>query len=130
MNVIKFQTFVIFIEFCCGIVFGILGGYLYSFFDTKDLLASVANTFLCAFVASLIGIELVGYFHLRALGRLKQFGTAIFYSFLGLVSFLILYIVIYELTFRLIPHYLSSVILPVLLPIAGGVMGFNLKIRK
>ena len=77
-----------------------------------------------------IGIGLVGFFYLKQINRTADFGESMLLSFLGLIGFLILYAIINSLTFKLIPHYLSSVLLPIILPMTGGVIGFNYKTRK
>ena len=126
----KSTTIFISLEYISGLVFAILGMYTYSLFDTASLMASVFNTFISAFASILFGIGIIGFFHLRVLRRLNLFGVALLYSFLGLLSFIIVYLLINALTFGLVPYYLSSVALPILLPLSGAVMGFNLRIRK
>lgn len=113
------------LEIIFGLGFGILGGYIFSFFDRADITASVFNTFMIVFASMIIGVLLVGYFHFKVIDRLNDFGKAIGWSFLGLIAFLILYIGINALTFKLLPHYISSVILPIVLPVLGTVIGLN-----
>lgn len=115
----------IFLEFIFGLGFGILGGRLFSLFDNWDLFTSVLFTFMVIFVTIPVGVGLVGYFHLRHLGRQKDFGQAFLLSILGLIGFVVVYLIFNSLTFRLIPHYVNSVLLPILLPLAGTVVGFN-----
>jgi ABC-type Na+ efflux pump permease subunit len=73
----------------------------------------------------IMGILLVGYFHFRAINRLNDFSKAIGLSFLGLIAFFILYIIVNALAFKILPHYLSSVILPIIMPVIGAVTGLN-----
>jgi len=120
----------IFLEFISGLAFGILGGLIFSLFDNWDLFASVLFTFIVIFLTIPVGVGLVGYFHLRSLGRQKDFGQAFLLSILGLIGFVLVYIVFNSFTFRLIPHYVSSVLLPILLPLTGAVIGFNYRITK
>jgi len=120
----------IFLELISGLVFGILGGLLFSQFDRWDLFLSVLFTFLVIFLSMPVGVGLVGYFHLRNLGRLKDFGQAFLSSILGLIGFVLLYLIFNAFTFRIIPHYISSGLLPVLLPLTGTVIGFNYRILK
>ena len=120
----------IILEFVFGLAFGLLGGYIFSFFDKWDLYYSVMFTFLSVFASTLIGIGLVGFFYLKQINRTADFGESMLLSFFGLIGFLILYAIITSLTFRLIPHYLSSVLLPIILPMTGGVIGFNYKTRN
>lgn len=124
------QPIFVTLEFIFGLGFGILGGYVFSFFDKADITASVFNTFVIAFISMIIGVALVGYFHYRAIDRLNEFGKAIGWCFLGLLVFLILYIIVNALTFRILPHYISSVILPILMPVTGAVIGLNYIIFK
>lgn len=118
----------IFLELIFGLGFGILGGLLFSLFDNWDLFASVLFTFIVIFLTIPVGVGLVGYFHLRQLGRQKDFGQAFLLSILGLIGFIVVYIIFDLFTGRLIPHYVSSVLLPILLPLIGAVMGFNYRI--
>lgn len=119
------QPIFVVLEFISGLGFGILGGYVFSFFDKADITASVFNTFAIAFISMIIGVVLVGYFHYKAINRLNEFGKATGLCFLGLFAFLILYIIVNALTFRILPHYISSVILPIIMPLIGSVIGLN-----
>lgn len=119
------QSIFVTLEFIFGLGFGILGGYIFSFFDKADITASVFNTFVIAFISMMAGVVLIGYFHYRAIDRLNEFGKAIGCCFLGLLVFLILYVVVNALTFKVLPHYISSVILPIVMPVAGAVVGLN-----
>jgi uncharacterized membrane-anchored protein len=119
------QSIFVALEFVFGIGFAILGGHIFSFFDHGDIAVSVFNTFVVAFISMMVGVVMMGYFHYRTIDRLKEFGKAIGWCFLGLLIFLILYIVITALTFKLLPHYVSSVILPIVMPVAGAVIGMN-----
>lgn len=112
-------------EFVFGLGFGILGGHAFSFFNQMDIAASVLGTFAIAFISMMAGVSLIGYFHYRAIDKLKDFGKSIGYCFLGLMVFLILYIVVNALTFKVLPHYISSVILPIAMPVVGAVIGLN-----
>jgi hypothetical protein len=129
-NVKLRQRIFVTLELLFGLGFGILAGYVFSFFDKADMTASVFNTFMTVFIAMMIGVVLIGYFHFRAMNRLSEFGKAVGWCFLGLLAFLILYIILNALTFRILPHYISSVILPVIMPVAGAVMGLNYVLIK
>ena len=120
----------IILEFFFGMAFGILSVYIFSFYNKFSLFSLILYTFLTIYASALFGIGIIGFFHLKQNGRVKDFGHAIFYSFIGLIAFLIIYIIINALTFKLIPYYISSVLLPVILPIIGAVIGFNYKIFK
>lgn len=119
------QPIFVTLEFIFGLGFGILGSYVFSFFDKANITASVFNTFMIAFISMIAGVVLVGYFHYRAIDRLSEFGKAIGWCFLGLLAFLILYTIVNALTFKLLPYYISSVVLPIIMPVAGAVIGLN-----
>lgn len=113
------------LEILSGLGFGILGSYLFSFDDNSDIAASIFNTFVIGFISMLVGVVFIGYFHYRVTDRLNEFGNAIGWCFLGLVMFLIFYIIVNTLTFKLLPHYVSSIILPLIMPVIGAVIGMN-----
>ena len=118
----------IILEFIAGFIFGVLGGYAFSFFDRYNRLdTSIVLALTCAFVTLLIGVGIIGYIHLKKLGRLKYFGQSIAFSLLGLVVFVLLYILIKLVADQALPYYMGSFLLPILLPLTGAVLGFNLK---
>jgi hypothetical protein len=118
----------IILEFIAGFVFGVLGGYAFSFFDRyNNLDTSIALAFASAFIASLIGVGVIGYLHLKKMGRARYFGESVVFSLLGLVAFVLLYILIELLTYRILPYYIGSFLLPIILPLTGAVLGFNYK---
>ena len=118
----------IILEFIAGFVFGVLGGYAFSFFDRyNDLDTSIALAFASAFIALLIGVGVIGYIHLRKIGRAKYFGRSVVFSLLGLTVFVLLYILIELLTYQVLPYYIGSFLLPIILPLTGAVLGFNFK---
>lgn len=118
------------LEAISGLVFAILGGYIFSFFDKGHITASVINTFLVIFISIIIGIGIVGYFHLRSIEMLAYYGKSMVFSFIGLIVFLLIYIIIVSLSFEFLPYYISSVVMPVILPLIGAVVGFNLLTLK
>lgn len=125
MTKIKNRGYII-LEFLFGLSFGTMGGLLFSSFDKwSDPFYSIFFSFITVYVTILTGVGLVGYFHLKNLKRQKDFGQALSLSTLGLIGFVVLYILLNSITFRLIPHYVSSVLLPILLPLIGAVLGFN-----
>jgi len=115
----------IFLEAISGLGFAFFGTYLFSFFDKGHITASVFKTFLIIFLSVIIGIGLVGYIHLKSIDKQTIFGKSMIYCCVGLIVFLILYIFINSLTFDYLPHYISSVIMPVLIPLTGAMLGFN-----
>ena len=69
----KSSIFII-LEFIAGFVFGVLGGYAFSFFDRyNNLNTSIVLAFTSAFIALLIGVGVIGYIHLKKIGRAKIF---------------------------------------------------------
>lgn len=118
----------IILEFIAGFIFGVLGGYAFSFFNRFNRLdTSIVLALTCAFIALLIGVGIIGYIHLKKLGRLEYFGQSIAFSLLGLVAFILLYILIKLLADQVLPYYIDSFLLPILLPLVGAVLGFNYK---
>jgi len=118
----------IILEFIAGFVFGVLGGYAFSFFNRYNSLdTSIVLAFTSAFIALLIGVGIIGYLHLTRIGRAKYFGRSVAFSLLGLVLFVVLYIFIELLTNQALPYYLGSFLLPIILPLTGAVLGFNFK---
>jgi len=129
MTTLKNFGFII-LELLAGLGIGILGGVLFSLIDKWDLFYSVLFTFISIFLAIPAGVGLVGYFHLRYLNRQKDFGQAFLLSILGLIVFILVYLILDSVAFGFIPHYLSSVVLPIFLPLMGTVIGFNFQIAR
>ena len=112
--------------FSLGLVFV----YIFPQSGKGHLGQSIINTFIIIFFGVIVGIAIVGYFHCKVIGKLNKFPKAVALSFVGLIFFLFLYILQNFLTFGFLPHYLSSVVLPVLFSIFGAVLGFNYALRK
>jgi uncharacterized protein YacL len=122
------RIFFIILEFLSGLGFGILGTYIFSFFDKWDLLDSVLFTFMALFASMLTGIGLVGYVYLKRINKLSEFVISMVLSFVGLIIFLLLYIMLSSL----IPYltfYKLNPLLAIVLPMTGAVIGFNFKTR-
>jgi hypothetical protein len=121
----KNSIFII-LEFIAGFVFGVLGGYAFSFFNRyNDLGTSMVLALTSAFISLLVGVAIIGFIYLKSRGRVKEFGPSILLSLLGLIVFLIIYIGIDLLTDQLFPYFISSILLPITLPLIGAVLGFN-----
>jgi Ca2+/Na+ antiporter len=121
----KSSIFII-LEFIARFVFGVLGGYAFSFFNRyNNLDTSIVLAFTSAFVALLLGVGIIGFIYLKRTGRVKDLGRSIALSLLGLILFLIICIVIELLAYQELPYYISSIILPIILPLTGAVLGFN-----
>jgi hypothetical protein len=116
------------LEFVFGLGFGITGGLLFSMFDTWDIFNSVLFTFIVIFVTIPVGVGMIGYFYLKQLGCQKDFGKSILLSILGLVGFVMLYLILDSFAFKSMSHYVSSILLPIILPSMGAVLGFNYKV--
>lgn len=120
------KSIFIILEFIAGFVFGVLGGYAFSFFNRyNDLGTSVVLALSSAFVSLLLGVGIVGFISLKRAGRAQDLGRSILLSLLGLIVFLIIYIGIDLLTDQLFPYFISSILLPIILPLTGAVLGFN-----
>jgi uncharacterized membrane protein YjfL (UPF0719 family) len=117
------------IEVLSGIGFGVAFAYISPFSGNGHLEQSITSTFISIFLGAIIGIAIPGYFHLMKIGKRKSFFKAMGLGVTGMVLFLILYILQNFLTFDYLPHYVSSIALPVILPIIGGVVGFNYNLR-
>jgi len=121
----KNSIFII-LEFIAGFAFGVLGGYAFSFLNRyNNLDTSIFLAFTSAFVSLLLGVAIIGFIYLKRAGRVKDLGRSILLSLLGLLAFLIIYILIDLLAYQALPYYLSSIILPIILPLTGAVLGFN-----
>lgn len=121
-------TIFVILEFIVGFAFGVLGGYAFSFFNRYNRLdTSIVLAFTSAFIALLIGVGMIGYIHLRKIGRAKYFRQSVIFSFFGLLVFVLLYVLIELLAYQPLPYYLGSFLLPILLPLTGAVLGFNFK---
>jgi uncharacterized membrane-anchored protein len=118
------------IEVLSGIGFGVAFAYFSPFSGKGHLEQSVISTFISIFLGAIIGIAMPGYFHCRKVGKQKSFFKAVGLGITGVVLFLVLYILQNFLTFDYLPHYVSSIALPVILPIIGGVIGFNYALRQ
>jgi len=118
----------IILEFIAGFIFGVLGGYAFSFFDRYNRLGtSIAMALTCAFIALLTGVGIIGYIHLKKIGRTKYFGQSIIFSLIGLIVFVLLYVLIKLMGYEPLPYFIRTILLPILLPLTGAVLGFNYK---
>lgn len=117
---------IIFKEVLAGLGLGFLGIMLFiSFFGKLDLLASILFGLITFYLFSSTGIFVVGYYYLKYDGRQKEFLKYTFRSFLGFILGLGLYFFLTILTFEQFSHYLSSNVLPIVLPFTGMILGFN-----
>jgi hypothetical protein len=121
----KNSIFII-LQFIAGFAFGILGGYAFSFFNRyNDLGTSIVLALTSAFVSLLLGVTIVGFIYLKRSGRVKDLGRSMLLSLVGLLVFLIIYIGIDLLASESLPYFISSILLPIILPLTGAVLGFN-----
>ncbi len=109
------------LQYIIGFSFAVGGIFLFSESDNSfSLNASIFYGFLIGFICMLIGVWLVGYFHLRVKHVVRRLPAAIALSLLGLLLFLFLDIFIDNF----LPSELGILIL--FLPLTGAVFGFNL----
>jgi uncharacterized membrane protein YjfL (UPF0719 family) len=108
----------------CGLALGLLGTYMYSTFFWHDLYMAVFYGFLIMYCGVIIGLAVPGYIYCLKIRQKRSFPGAVGWSVLGLLFFLLIYITQNTLTFRFFPYYISSIILPVILPLAGAILGF------
>jgi hypothetical protein len=124
---LKSPIFII-LEFIAGFVFGVLGGYAFSFlYRYNSLDTSIVLALTSAFIGLLIAVDIIGFIHLKKIGRTKYFGQSVIFSLLGLLVFVLLYILIELLAYQALPYYIGSFLLPILLPLTGAVLGFNFR---
>ena len=116
----------ILIEFIAGLCSGELGVYIFSFRQNHfDINSSIIYAFAVMLGSMFIGIWITGFFHIKKIGKLNSFGLSMFYTVIGSIVFLILYIILDILSFNIIPYFVSTVILPVFMTLSGAVIGFN-----
>jgi hypothetical protein len=108
------------LQFIAGIAFGIVGMLLLPEKDNWSLNTSIFYAVLFGFISMLIGVGVVGYFHLRKKGVARRFLIALMLSFAGSVLFLFPAIFIEEY----LPTQFGFV--AAILPLTGAVFGFNL----
>lgn len=118
------QLFFIILEFISGLGFSILAIYIYSVNSKVSLNTFVFNGLLIAYISMLLGIILIGYFHLKKLSSLKNFIAAIINCFAGFFLSVMLFIIL-SLIF-----YVSSFFVTILMPLVGAVLGFNFELFK
>jgi hypothetical protein len=125
---IKFELIIkeIFVGLACGLV----GVLIFSLFDPWDLYYSVMFGSIAGYLSMWTGIGVVGYLTLKKLGRQNEFTESIGLSFLGLIAAVGLYAILVSLTFKIHPYFISSFIMPIVLPLTGAILGFNYRLRK
>ena len=116
----KFTATFVLLQYIIGFAFAIIGMFLLPEPGEWSLQTSIFYSFLVSFFCMLLGVCLVGYFHLRLKKAMNRFGKAMALSFTGLLLFLLLYIFIE----RFLPSEFG--ILTFFLPLTGAVFGFNL----
>jgi hypothetical protein len=114
------QLIFVSLEVIIGTAFAIIAMYIFISFDKKDLFDSILYGFMIGFVAMILGIGLVGYFHCKYAGKLNEFGKAMAWCCLGILAAAVFDIVIGPFLFRNIHPFFS-----ILIPGAMAVTGFN-----
>jgi len=119
------------LELVSGVGIGILGTKLViPNKPTLDLNLSIITAFLTVMLFALIGIGIPGFIHSRIIDKKKFFGIGIGKASLGILIGLVLGGVLSTLTYGFLPYTISSFIIPVLIPILFGVIGFNKGIKS
>jgi hypothetical protein len=116
----KTTAIFIVLQFIAGFAFGIVGMFLLPERDNWSLNTSIFYTVLFGFISMLIGVGVVGYFHLRIKKVSKRFLIALMLSFAGSLFFLFLGVFIEEY----LPTQFGFVV--AILSLTGAVFGFNL----
>ena len=106
------------LQYIIGYIFTIVGMFLF-LDESNSLSASMFYSMLGGFIGMIVGVALVGYFHLRLKHVVHKFILAMMFS----VSGLLLFVLLYELTKKMLPKELDILLL--FLPLSGAVFGFN-----
>ena len=118
------------LELISGIGIGMLGTYLVTPSIPKyDLNLSIIIGFLTICAFALIGIGITGFFHSRMNAKNKNFGNGMLKATLGIIIGLVLGAILSALTYSFLPYQISSVYIPLLIPILCGVIGFNIGLK-
>jgi hypothetical protein len=117
------------IEALSGLIFGTILGELVWIYARGHINMMIIKSFSAVFIGVVIGIAIPGYIYCKKNSKVEKFIKAIGLSIAGLFAFLLMYIGLSALVFDLIPHYISSVAMPVVLPLTGAVLGFNVALK-
>jgi len=116
----KTTAIFVILQYIAGFAFGIGGMFLLPEKNNWSLNSSIFYTLLWGFIAMLMGVGIVGYFHLRVKKVTNRFVIALMLSAAG--SLLFLFASVFIQTY--IPMDLEF--LSLILPLTGAVFGFNL----
>ena len=112
----KATLFFVGLQYILGFAFAMTGVFIVGDFGAHMSLGmSIIVSFLKGYTAMLVGVWLVGYFHLRLKHAVNKLAVAMALSFLGLSLFFLIYI----LVSRIVEDELG--ILMWLLPLTGAV---------
>lgn len=116
----KHTVVFVILQYIIGFAFGITGMFLLPEKDSWSLGTSILYTLLFGFACMLVGVSLVGYFHLRVKRVTHRFLIAFILSLTGAVLFGLLSV--------LLENYLPQEFsfLSLIFPLTGAVFGFNL----
>lgn len=117
-------TLFVILQFIIGFAFAATGVFFFTESSNLDLFAGILYAYLIGLFGMLLGVGLVGYFHLRLNHILERFGLALTLIFVGSLVFSVLYV--------LIGNYLPKQfgVLVLILPLTGAVFGFNFVATK
>ena len=96
---------------------------------TLDLNFSIIVTFFTLMAFAVIGIGIPGFFYSRMINKNKSFGIAIGKATLGVSLGIIFGVFLSTMTSGLLPYEISSYLIPILIPILFGVIGFNMGMK-
>ena len=121
----KSAVLFVFLEYIIGFIFGLAGVFTYFEFDNdSSLMTGIFYTYVIAFASMFIGIIIAGYFHLKVMKLLNKLALAMISTLAGLFLFLLVYIFIESIL------HISIGFLSFIIPLTGGVMGFNWALLK
>lgn len=127
----KLKYFFIPLEFISGIALGLLILYIH---DRIGITGHINDYYLKFFsviyLGIIFGVVVPGFIYTILIKKPKNVFKGIFFSTIGLISFLLIYAIVDSVGFDLIPYILTAWILPVLLPLIGAVIGFNYRIDR
>jgi len=119
----------IFFEYFLGLAFGVVGSVIYSYSDTTSkLLDFTMKIYLVGMLSILFGVLLVGFFHYKAMQRLRDFGNGIAAAIAGFFIGTILLLFLNAILPDSVPEFIYSYIFAMVLPLTGAVTGINLAI--
>jgi len=113
------------LQYVFGVAFVAIGLFAFEGKISKmELLGGIFYSYLVGYISMLIGVAIVGYFHLRVKHISRRFLLALTLSFVVSLLFLVLYFFIEKHLPKLFGF------LALILPLTGAVFGFNIIATK